>query len=388
MTTVLDWKRSDDVRDIVHLSVQSLAEGHLIALPTCTSYVAVANANHPSAVASLKRLSSSQSSISNGAANKASLPPIALMMRSSSEVHDYSPRACPTALRLVRRSWPGPTHFLLPAGHPDSLLNQLPSHATSTITSDDGTVRVCRPAHQAVQEIARLSASPLLVLPLNNSVDATPSVLASSVNSIDNLSIVIDGGLTKYQGQATIAKVADNNCEVMHGGVTSKLDLQTQSRLLVMLVCTGNTCRSPMAEKLLESKIQSAFVGKAEDSYVPVVVISAGISAGGGPASPQAVAAMSERGLSLDEHQSCAVSEKEIDSADLILTMTRNHLQVIISRWPQSSKRAHLLSPEGIDVSDPFGGPVAVYREVAKQIDEYLDSWVEKLLLMPLAKWR
>ncbi len=67
--------------------------------------------------------------------------------------------------------------------------------------------------------------------------------------------------------------------------------------------------------------------------------------------------------------------------------MTRSHLQAIISRWPGVAGKTHLLNPDGFDVSDPFGGPVSVYRDCAMRISEYLDSWIDRLSSMPLPQW-
>jgi protein-tyrosine-phosphatase len=150
-----------------------------------------------------------------------------------------------------------------------------------------------------------------------------------------------------------------------------------------------------MAEKLLESKVNAAFKratngqgdSAARTGFVPIFAMSAGIAAGGGPASPLAITALDEIGVDLADHESCAVSEKEIDSADLILAMTRGHLQAIMSKWPCAAKRALLLHPDGQDVSDPYGGPLSMYRDAAQKISTYLDVWLERFSSMPLPKW-
>ncbi len=101
MTKVLDWKKSEDVRDVVHLSVQALAEGHVVALPTCTSYVAAALATDLNAIDTLYQIATSQISPgNNGSARKTLLPYGALVMRHAKEVVDF----CPPLVRR-RSDW-------------------------------------------------------------------------------------------------------------------------------------------------------------------------------------------------------------------------------------------------------------------------------------------
>ncbi len=394
MAKVLDWKRSDDTRDIVHLSVQALAEGHLIAIPTCTTYFAVGNGLNGDVCERISDLARRASRASVDASNPVSRPAALLVVRGPDEIIDFCPDACQTSIRLANRVWPGPLQILLPSSHRDSLLHQLPSQSLQTVTNSSNQFAVSMPSHSVIAEILRLSAGPLVMTELLDHSTRTPAITAESVDQTA-IAMVIDAGITKYQGRATLLEVADNRCQIISGGVTSKTELQSVSRLMVLLVCTGNTCRSPMAETLMQAKLLKRIKelnglspsASSHDFFVPIVALSAGIASGGGPASPQAIEAMSEYGLDLTNHQSCAVTEKEIESADVILAMTRSHRQAIISRWPGVADKTHLLSGNGEDVSDPFGGPVQLYRECAEKIDDYLDRWIERLLRSPLPSW-
>ena len=88
---------------------------------------------------------------------------------------------------------------------------------------------------------------------------------------------------------------------------------------------------------------------------------------------------MQEAGLDLNNHESQPLTQRMVQHADLILTMTQGHLSAIVGQWPESADRVQMLSQTNLDVSDPIGGPIEVYRSCAKQIDGFLDNWIDKI---------
>ena len=89
--------------------------------------------------------------------------------------------------------------------------------------------------------------------------------------------------------------------------------------------------------------------------------------------------AVAARGLDLSGHQSQPVTERLINYADLILTMTHSHRDAIVQHIPSARNRTHLLCRDESDVSDPIGGSAELYEQCAEQIDRELAAWLDVL---------
>lgn len=141
----------------------------------------------------------------------------------------------------------------------------------------------------------------------------------------------------------------------------------------ILFVCTGNTCRSPMAEAILKNK-----------NLEGIEVRSAGVyAANGSEASTHAKRVLADNQIS-HNHRSTLLTREEVEWADLILTMTSSHKYAIQQQYPQSIEKMFTLKeftgePFDHDILDPYGGGLAVYQETYQELDKLIEKAMKKI---------
>jgi protein-tyrosine-phosphatase/tRNA A37 threonylcarbamoyladenosine synthetase subunit TsaC/SUA5/YrdC len=376
MTKILNWRKSEDPRDIVHLAVQALAEGHIVALPSSGTYLLVASGLRADAVSKLSGYAKSPKNVG-----------LSLMVRSADETLDYFPDISPASRRLARKAWPGSVMLSLKDSNESSVLRCLDARVGAALRDETHRIRVWQPQHNVLNHVCKLTSGPLICCPANGLREQ----LVESIDCMqqDQCVLAIDDGQVESPGYATIVQVDGNIAKVVRSGNVDENALRDMSHWIVLFVCTGNTCRSPMAQAMMQRKLKERFQNLPVKGIAPVIALSAGVSAfGGDPASHGAAAAIRDYGTTLENHQSTQLNSALVEKADLILAMGNRHRQVIISQWPTVAHKVHLISPDGGEISDPFGGQLDVYQKCAQQLDRHTDYWIDQLDVKSLIQWQ
>jgi tRNA threonylcarbamoyl adenosine modification protein (Sua5/YciO/YrdC/YwlC family) len=321
-------------KSVISAAASALRSGDLIILPTETVYGVAAD---PGVEGASERI--------YAAKERDRGKPIPLMASGLEAVERHGAVFPPWARRLARRCWPGPLTLVLKCG--------------------GGTEGFRVPAHAAALAVVKAAGGLLRVTSANISGDPAARTVAAALAALgDRVALALDAGPSALGVESTVVDATGESPVILRQGALSREIVM--ARPLVLFVCTGNTCRSPMAEALARH-----WLGGNPEWEVE----SAGVSAVPGQrASEGAITVMEEKKIDLSGHRSRPLTQAQIDAADLVVVMTEAHKSGVLGRFPGAAGRVVLLNDfnprrAGEDVPDPFGMKPGVYRTIRDEIE-------------------
>jgi tRNA threonylcarbamoyl adenosine modification protein (Sua5/YciO/YrdC/YwlC family) len=371
-TEVYNWATENKDR-LTRLAVQTLDNGGLVAIPTETVYGLACRAQ-PETIQRLDEIKA-----------RAEGKRYTLHIGKSQDIERYVPHLPARAKALARKGLPGPITLVCELSEQDLQEQQKKlGQNVFSVLYENGTVGIRYPDNETTQRILSDTVWPI-VAPSANISGQTPATTARQVLDYfdGQIEMVIDGGkdACRYQKNSTVVKTSAKRIEILREGATSKEDIERLSTVNIIFVCTGNTCRSPMAATFAAKFAANKLGCKVDEvESCGYNIESFGVSAYDGcPASQEAVTALKNKGLSLQEHRSRLLKRPTIRQADWIFVMSRHHRDAVLAMDSGSGQRIFLLDPQA-DITDPIGLGQRVYEACAGSIEQAVEKRMKDIL--------
>lgn len=357
--------------DQIGPALSALQAGELLLLPTETVYAIAFNLLSDSARQRVEQIKPSTTQT-----------PWVVHLASADQLIKLTPHLPPLAQRLTRKVWPGPVAFELPVPPADesSLRSWLGPAADRVLFGKPLTWRVRCPDHSFTQHMLAKATVPVAMVAASSPDQVATDLASIAPNLIENLDAIVDAGPCRYKKSSTLVAVTSERIRVLRPGVIDERIIDRLAEYLIVFICTGNTCRSPMAAGIAR-KILGERLGVRPDELGAkrVRVVSAGIyAASGSPATSEAVKAAAELGADLSSHASQSATADLLRRADVIYTMTESHRQEILDRYPEAAAKTSCLDPDG-DIEDPIGYDQRVYSQVARHLFEVISRRLSEI---------
>lgn len=332
-----------DRTELVRTTVARLRHGELCLLPTETVYGLALLPGKPDREARARALLA-----------RPEPAPFTWHLADAGQAGDLG-ASIPAGLQaLLARFWPGPLTVVLP-------------------TANAGSIGLRVPANEFTQAVLRELGQPLWLASCRHTSTGElppgdPAALLAALGAA--IDFAVDAGPAPLGTESTVLAVVGNRLEIRREGILTAAEVLQAAACKILFVCTGNTCRSPLATaQAIAAAAQNLGCKPDELLQHRLHFASAGTATMAGlPASEGSLLAGRELGLDLSAHQSQALDRDLLAHADRIYCLARSHRRAVLALAPEATSKVELLRPDGRDIADPYGGDLKDYRLAAREI--------------------
>ena len=368
--TILKINPDNPETELLQQAANIIINGGVIGYPTETIYGLGADALNKIAVEKIYNLKGREK-------NK----PILILAENIKQVKQLTASFPEAAEILAKELWPGPL----------TMVFQAAENLSNLLTGDNRTIGIRISDNKICQELLKLCGVPITSTSANISGRLNP-VSAVEVESTfgNKLDLIIDGGQNHSRTPSSVVSVLAGSVDVIREGaipaikikkIIERNKMKNSNKFVILFVCSGNACRSPMAEGILKKKLYPLFSDN-------IKIHSAGtLGIANHPATPNAISVAKEKGVDITGHTSKGITESIVEEADIIFVMADIHRKFLINHFPDFAQKVHLLTNFALEkneqqnatVKDPIGENLKFYRQVINHIENEIDRIVPEL---------